>query len=80
MKIGLLGFTFANANKGCEALTYSFLYTIQKLLQKVEICYYSYSEDFGAVKRYFPSMTFSNYKLSRKKILTDLKSSFDSFI
>ena len=78
MKIGLLGFTFANANKGCEALTYSFLYTIQKLLQKVEICYYSYSEDFGAVKRYFPSMAFSNYKLSRKKILTDLKASFDS--
>lgn len=78
MKIGLLGFTFANANKGCEALTYSFLYTIQKLSKNVEICYYSYSDDFGAVKKYFPSMTFSNYKLSRKKILTNLKSSFDS--
>lgn len=78
MKIGLLGFTFANANKGCEALTYSFLYTVQKFSKNVEICYYSYSDDFGAVKKYFPSMAFSNYKLSRKKILTDLKSSFDS--
>lgn len=79
MKIGLLGFTFANANKGCEALTYSFLYTIQRLFSdSVEVCYYSYSDDFGAVKKYFPSMTFSNYKLSRKKILTNLKSSFDS--
>lgn len=79
MKIGLLGFTFANANKGCEALTYSFLYTIQRLFSdSVEVCYYSYSDDFGAVRKYFPSMTFTNYKLTRKKILTDLKTSFDS--
>lgn len=78
MKIGLLGFTFSNANKGCEALTYSFLYTVQKISENAEICYYSYSDDFGEVKHYFPSMTFSNYKLSRKKILTELKSSFDT--
>lgn len=79
MKIGLLGFTFANANKGCEALTYSFLYTVQKLFsENIEVCYYSYSDDFGVVNKYFPSIFFSNYKLSRKKILTDLKSSFDS--
>lgn len=79
MKIGLLGFTFANANKGCEALTYSFLYTVQKMItDNIEVCYYSYSDDFGVVKRYFPTITFSNYKLSRKRILTNLKSSFDS--
>lgn len=79
MKIGLLGFTFANANKGCEALTYSFLYTVQKLFPEgVEVCYYSYSDDFGVVKKYFPSIKFTNYKLTRKKILTGLKKSFDS--
>lgn len=79
MKIGLLGFTFANANKGCEALTYSFLYTVQKIFsENIEVCYYSYSDDFGVVNKYFPSIFFSNYKLSRKKILTDLKFSFDS--
>lgn len=79
MKIGLLGFTFENANKGCEALTYSFLYTIQNIVKdKLEVCYYSYSEKYGAVKQYFPSISFSNYRLSRKRILTDLKSSFDT--
>lgn len=31
MKIGLLGFVVEDANKGCEALTYSFLSMLDKM-------------------------------------------------
>lgn len=74
MKIGLLGFTFSNANMGCEALTYSFLYTIQRLFgDDVEICYFSYSSDFGYVQDYFPKFKFSYQPLTRKDIFLTLK-------
>ena len=31
MKIGLMGFEFVSANKGCEALSYSFLEILRKI-------------------------------------------------
>lgn len=74
MKIGLLGFTFSNANMGCEALTYSFLYTIQRLFgDDVEICYFSHSSDFGYVQDFFPKFKFSYQPLTRKDMLLTLK-------
>lgn len=77
MKIGLLGFTFENANKGCEALTYSFLYMIAKVFgEDVEICYYSHSNAMGKVKDYFPNMVFTHQPLTRKDMLLRLNRSF----
>lgn len=34
MKIGLMGFEFESANKGCEALVYSFLSIIEEKIEK----------------------------------------------
>lgn len=77
MKIGLLGFTFRNANKGCEALTYSFIYTMNSILgDDTQYRYYSYSQYYGAIQDFFPSTEFTNFVLSRRKILTSLKNDF----
>ena len=79
MRIGLLGFTFHNANKGCEALTYSFINIINNILpDNIEYRYYSYSDDYGLVRNHFPDTVFTNYSLTRKKILTGLLSDFKS--
>lgn len=74
MNIGLLGFTLENANKGCEALTYSFLYIIQNIYkEKINIRYYSTVELFGDIKSFFPEIDFSFYLLSRKNTIINLR-------
>ncbi len=77
LRIGLLGFTLENANKGCEALTYSFLYTMQRLFgKKLTVRYYFVIELYGKIKEYFPDITFEYYQTSRKNILLDIKKDF----
>ncbi len=77
LRIGLLGFTLENANKGCEALTYSFLYTMQRLFgKKLTVRYYFVIELYGKIKEYFPDINFEFYQTSRKNILLDLKKDF----
>lgn len=79
LRIGLLGFTLENANKGCEALTYSFLYTIQNIYGKeIAVRYYSTVRIFGKVEKYFPDIKFSYCQLSKKRVLTTLKKDFES--
>lgn len=78
MRAGLLGFTLLNPNKGCEALTYSFLYTLQKIYGKnISVRYYSTNGAMGYVEKYFPDITFSYYQLSRKNVLLNLKKDFE---
>lgn len=75
LRIGLLGFTLENANKGCEALTYSFLNIIKRICgENFSVRYYSTVELYGKMKKYFPTTDITYYQLSRKHILTELLS------
>lgn len=79
MKVGLAGFTFSNANKGCEALTYCFLNILQKILGKnLEVCYYSFSTNFGKVKEYYPDIKFSNQTITRKDVILWVKKAINT--
>ena len=67
MRIGLFGFNFENANKGCEALTYAFLNLLQEFgINKTdEIVYFSNDELMGQVEEAFPNL---NLRLVRIKL------------
>ncbi len=68
MKIGLLGFCFQDENKGCEALTYSFLGILENIYPcGLEVVNLS-SNNLGIVPKYFPSIKFSSERLRIKDI------------
>lgn len=69
MVIGLRGFSFDHENKGCEALTYSFLSILDKVYakkEKLEIINISSIESLGNVPMQFPNMKFSQERISIK--------------
>jgi len=78
MKIGLLGFTFTSANKGCEALTYSFISLLKGITQnkKIEVINYSYNTDLGGLPEYFPDIQFTAMNIKLKDIQMALLKSF----
>lgn len=58
MKIGLMGFDFASSNKGCEALTFSFVNMLTDIYgDDIEITNYSYSE-LGLIPELYPEINF----------------------
>lgn len=59
MRIGLLGFEFDSPNKGCEALSYSFLGIIYDLLknESVTIIYFS-NYSLGNLPKIFPRFSY----------------------
>lgn len=60
MKIGLIGFEFGSANKGCEALVYSFISIISEKYKDIE-CIYNFSgTKLGKVPNYFNNIKFIN--------------------
>ncbi len=59
MKIGLLGFEFSSANKGCEALSYSFLLILRKIGIKEADIYYFSAGEMGFIPDYFPEYRFT---------------------
>lgn len=65
-RIGLLGLTFSDPNKGCEALTYTFLSILRKLndSQKIEVVCIWNSNDLGQIPNYFPEIKFEAYVLN----------------
>lgn len=65
-RIGLLGLTFSDPNKGCEALTYTFLNILRKFYknQEVEIVCIWNSSKFGQIPEYFPNFKFEAYVLN----------------
>lgn len=72
MKIGLMGFEAKSANKGCEALTYSFLKMIEHYVGRDdEILIISTDKSINDVKAYFPDLRFSHIYEN----LRDLKAS-----
>ena len=71
MKIGLMGCEFVSPNKGCEALTYSFL-SILNSIDTIcdDIVIYNFSgTDIGKVEDVFPKFKFINVA----PVLKDLK-------
>lgn len=64
-KIGLLGLTFTDPNKGCEALTYSFISMLQRFFKNepIEVLCIWNSGDLGQIPRYFPNITFKAFIL-----------------
>lgn len=65
-RIGLLGLTFSDPNKGCEALTYTFLNILRNLYKghDVEIICIWNSSNFGQIPDYFPELKFKAYVLN----------------
>lgn len=60
MKIGLMGLEFNSANKGCEALVYSFLSIINNIGDD-DLTIYNFSgTSLGCVDEVFPDMKFIN--------------------
>lgn len=64
MIIGLMGFEFQSPNKGCEALSYSFLTILEKIIEKeenVEIYNFT-SEGLGIIPNMFQKLRFEAIK------------------
>lgn len=67
MKIGLLGFVAQDANKGCEALTYSFLHLIRKhTSEAVSIHFFVPVVPLEQLQKEFPEFEFSIGKIKLK--------------
>ncbi|MBR5349026.1 MAG: polysaccharide pyruvyl transferase family protein [Lachnospiraceae bacterium] len=69
MKIGLLGFTFAHENMGCQALTYSFLGMLTEMFpnEKIDIVDFHEERSLGLVPERFPQLNIEIYRISLKK-------------
>lgn len=65
-KIGLLGLTFTDPNKGCEALTYAFINILQEFYtnESIEVLCIWNSNTFGKIPQLFPKITFKAFVLN----------------
>ena len=70
MKIGLLGFVTGDANKGCEALTYSFIQLLKEMIQiPFEIVCYVPVEGKGRnLQSHFNDLKITDKKLKLKDV------------
>lgn len=68
MRIGLFGFDFVSSNKGCEALTYTFLSMIERLCrhQKLEVLNFTYNDSLGLIPEQYPHIVFKRCKINLK--------------
>lgn len=67
MKIGLLGFVAQDANKGCEALTYSFLHLVRKYVSEpVGVHFFVPSVPLNQLQKDFPEFEFTIGKIKLK--------------
>lgn len=77
MIIGLLGFEFCSANKGCEALGYSFLNVIKNLKLKQDITIYNFTRyDLGRIPDYYKCFKFEKKNVSFKNISIEYLKNF----
>ena len=53
-----MGFEFKSANKGCEALSYSFVDFLSQLEMKERLKIYVYSSNVGLIPEYYPNIDF----------------------
>lgn len=77
MKIGLLGFEFESENKGCEALSYSFLSILSEMISdNIEVVYYFSNCGMGHVPEHFKEIMFIQIPLKIKDISFRMIKSF----
>lgn len=71
IRIGLLGFEFKSPNKGCEALTYSFINILLELFGGYKIKIYNFSNYtlLGDVPNYFTNVEFEEVSIRRRDLL-----------
>ena len=71
MIIGLMGFEFSSPNKGCEALSYSFVSMLEKYFKnRTDVVLYNYTMfDFGFLPEMFPNFGYEKriFKLKDPK-------------
>ena len=60
MIIGLFGFDFISSNKGCEALTYTFLSMMERICdeKKLYVYNFTYNITLGRIPEQFPEIEF----------------------
>ena len=65
-RIGFLGLTFTDPNKGCEALTWTFLNMLREFYagEKLEIICFMRTDEMGRVPEYFPEFDFKCHILN----------------
>ncbi|MDO5765331.1 MAG: polysaccharide pyruvyl transferase family protein [Elusimicrobiales bacterium] len=65
-KIGLLGLTFTDPNKGCEALTYTFINMLQRIYQndELEVVCFMRTDELGKIEQFFPNIKFVGFILN----------------
>lgn len=70
IEIGLLGFEFKSPNKGCEALTYSFIYMLKEIFQEYKIKIYNFANcpNMGEVPENFPDIIFEEVPMRRRNV------------
>lgn len=68
MIIGLFGFDFTSSNKGCEALTYTFLSMMERLFDGEQLTVYNftYNETLGIVPKQYPNIIFHQCNINLK--------------
>lgn len=67
MKIGLMGFEFSSANKGCEALSYSFLNILNSFALDEKIIVYNFTRyGLGNVPKHFKNLIIEKKNISFK--------------
>ena len=69
MRIGLLGFPFKNANKGCEALTYSIIHILREILENEHLEIVSFNTSSNTVlENYFPDVDFITVRAKNQRL------------
>jgi len=65
-RFGLMSLSFKDANKGCEALTFTFLKMLQEMYDEddFEVVCFTASHDLGKVPVFFPKMHMSTFVLN----------------
>lgn len=74
-KFGLMGLSFKDSNKGCEALTFTFLKMLQEIYDKddFEVVCITASNDLGKIPTFFPEMHISSYILNIRSFTSWIK-------
>lgn len=68
MNIGLFGFDFTSSNKGCEALTYTFLSMMEGICsnEKIVVYNFTYNKSLGIIPEKYPRIEFHHVKINLK--------------
>ncbi len=71
-RFGLMGLSFVDANKGCEALTYTFLKMLQDIYkdEQIELVCIANSEDLGKIPEFFPKLSIYCHVLNKYSVLS----------